>query len=194
MLKIKNYFCNMSPIIDYNYMISTDIFTLNVCRTQKKRISLLRQHGHASVLCPVMTNFYDDYMQYVIAQLVIRAMREEMRRTVVPRLRYLSEQTGITYARSFIRQSHTRWGSCSSAGNINLSLFLMALPKRYIDYVLLHELCHRCEMNHSPKFWALLDTLTGCDSKRLSKEMNKYSVKVIPLLRPIIAVTRRYNR
>ena len=89
-----------------------------------------------------------------------------------------------------MRRSHTNWGSCSSNGNINLSVFLMALPLKYIDYVLLHELCHRREMNHGPKFWALLDSFTGGQAKRLRKDMNEYARGVYPLLLPLVKALR----
>lgn len=87
------------------------------------------------------------------------------------RLAFLSARHELPYTKVSINAARTRWGSCSSRKSINLSLFLMLLPSRLIDYVLLHELCHTREMNHGPRFWALLDKLTQGQALALRKEL-----------------------
>ncbi len=61
---------------------------------------------------------------------------------------------GVTVGRITIRHQRTRWGSCSVKGNLNLNCLLMLCPETVRDYVVVHELCHRREMNHGPTFWA----------------------------------------
>lgn len=73
-----------------------------------------------------------------------------------PLLHRLSQQTGLNYRQVSIRQQRTRWGSCSAQGNISLNARLLLLPPDWVRHVLLHELCHTVELNHSPRFWALL--------------------------------------
>ena len=74
--------------------------------------------------------------------------------TVIPdRVSYFANLIGVTYGRITIRNQKTRWGSCSSKGNLNFNCLLMLTPSEVLDYVIVHELCHRKEMNHSKAFW-----------------------------------------
>ncbi len=75
------------------------------------------------------------------------------------RLDSLSRDTGIGYSRMLLRRQRTRWGSCSSTGTISLNLCLVFQPPDVVRYLMLHELCHRRHMNHSPRFWGLVETL-----------------------------------
>jgi predicted metal-dependent hydrolase len=92
------------------------------------------------------------------------------------KLAELADSCGFTYKTVKIRKSKTRWGSCSSKGTISLSYYLMLLPQHLIEYVLLHELCHTVQMNHSPAFWALLDENTRGKAKELRNEIKKYKI------------------
>ena len=74
---------------------------------------------------------------------------------VIPkRVKYFAPIVGVTYGRITIRNQKTRWGSCSAKGNLNFNCLLMLTPPKVLDYVVIHELCHRKEMNHSKSFWA----------------------------------------
>jgi len=74
------------------------------------------------------------------------------------RVRVLAATHGFTYEKVRIKNQKTRWGSCSAKGNINLNLRLMMAPDAAIDYVIIHELCHLRELNHSSAFWALVES------------------------------------
>lgn len=69
------------------------------------------------------------------------------------RVEYYAKKIGVTYGRITIRNQKTRWGSCSSKGNLNFNCLLMLTPPETIDSVVVHELCHRKHMNHSPAFY-----------------------------------------
>ncbi len=69
------------------------------------------------------------------------------------RVAQLAPLVGVSCGRITIRSQRGRWGSCSGRGNLNFNCLLMLAPEEIRDYVVIHELCHRIEMNHSPKFW-----------------------------------------
>ena len=73
--------------------------------------------------------------------------------TIPERVRKYAPIVGVTYGRITIRNQRTRWGSCSSKGNLNFNCLLMLFPDGVIDYVVVHELCHRKHMNHSAEFY-----------------------------------------
>lgn len=84
----------------------------------------------------------------------LSALALRARQIIPERAAHFAPLVGVTYGRITIRNQRSRWGSCSSAGNLNFNCLLMLAPPEVMDYVIVHELCHRKEMNHSPRFWA----------------------------------------
>jgi predicted metal-dependent hydrolase len=96
-----------------------------------------------------------------------RWLTRTARGTLVPWLDELAADHDLPYSKASIRQQRTRWGSCSRRGSISLNARLLFLPPRLVEYVLLHELCHTKQLNHSPRFWALLGSHDPeCDAHR----------------------------
>ena len=90
----------------------------------------------------------EPYTQEEICMLVEKAL------DVIPqRVRYYAPIVGVDYGRITIRNQRTRWGSCSSKGNLNFNCLLMLFPDEVLDSIVVHELCHRKHMNHSAAFY-----------------------------------------
>ena len=83
----------------------------------------------------------------------IRVLAERAKKVISERVAYYAPKVGVSYGRITIRLQGTRWGSCSSLGNLNFNCLLMLAPLGTIDSVVVHELCHRKQMNHSPRFY-----------------------------------------
>ena len=98
------------------------------------------------------------------------------------RVREFAMQMGVTYGRITIRSQRTRWGSCSSKGNLNFNCLLMLTPPEVQDYVLVHELAHRMEMNHSPEFWRIVESVLP-DYKIRKQWLKKEGAQLIERLR-----------
>lgn len=83
-----------------------------------------------------------------------KALTKKARKMILEKVAYYAPIVGVTYGRIAIRKQRTVWGSCSAKGNLNFNYLLAMMPDEVVDYVVVHELCHRKEMNHSPRFWA----------------------------------------
>lgn len=90
------------------------------------------------------------------------------------RVEYYARLMGVSYGRITIREQKTRWGSCSSKGNLNFNWKLVMMPMEILDYVVVHELAHRREMNHSKAFWKIVGQAMP-DYQERRKRLKEYS-------------------
>ncbi len=83
-----------------------------------------------------------------------QALARKAKEIIPPKVKYYADIIGVDYGRITIRNQKTRWGSCSAKHNLNFNCLLLRAPEEILDYVIVHELCHIIEMNHSKAFWA----------------------------------------
>ena len=102
--------------------------------------------------------------------------REEIKNKIVKRVRDYSSKMKVSYNRVTVRNQKTRWGSCSSKGNLNFNYRLFYLPEELLDYVVVHELAHRRHMNHSKDFWQEVETYFP-DYKTCRKQLKEVGIE-----------------
>ena len=115
----------------------------------------------------------------------IRTLAQQAAQFVPQRAAYFAPKIGVTYGRITIRAQRTRWGSCSAKGNLNFNCLLMLTPPEVLDYIVVHELCHRKEMNHSPKFWAEVEKILP-NYKEQKHWLKQHGPALIARLGPLI--------
>lgn len=108
------------------------------------------------------------------------ALAEEALKVIPARVEYFAKVIGVTYGKITIRNQKTRWGSCSSKGNLNFNCLLMLAPSEVLDYVVVHELCHRKQMNHSKAFWSEVEKVLP-DYKEARKWLKEEGSQMITL-------------
>ena len=122
-----------------------------------RRLRLERGTGESSLtetewvlFCPDPENARQvrDRARSFLAEMALVRIRE--------RLEVYAPRIGVSYGRVTVRNQRTRWGSCSAKGNLNFNWRLILAPEKCLEYVVIHELCHRREFNHSARFWDLV--------------------------------------
>ena len=180
----------------------TEKITYRLIRSARKTISLqITQDGELLVRAPErigrgeIDRFVESKRGWIEKHLFkqeqdIPKMTEEEFQTLVRRALEVIPKVvarfalvvGVTYGRITIRNQRTRWGSCSTKGNLNFNCLLLRVPQDVLEYVVVHELCHRKEMNHSPKFWAEVERVLPnyAESKRWLKENGSGLIRSLP--------------
>ena len=159
--------------LDLNFHIDTPCFRLHLEQGRFSRFTLRTDEEGITICCPPNVDFSQKAIQELLRSAIIRALKKSAQAYLPPLLNELATHYGFTYKKVKITGSKSRWGSCSAIGSINLSCYLMLLPPHLMDYVLLHELTHTREMNHGPKFWEILNSLTEGKAHTLRAELKK---------------------
>lgn len=126
---------------------------------------------------PITDNYTSEEVQKQIKSGIEQAWKIEAKELLPPRTEQIAQSLGLRFSSVSIRNTRSKWGSCSSRNDLSLSIHLMRLPDHLIDYIIIHELCHTVHKDHSPRFHSLLDKLTSGRHKELNKEMKKYHTR-----------------
>ena len=168
-------------MLDLALNISENI-KVNIIRSNRKTLSIQLKPGEIIARAPLrmkgkeIYSFIDSKKSWIEKNLAkieerekaisevqlftqeeINALAEKAKQIIPERVKYYAPKIGVTYNRITIRCQRTRWGSCSSKGNLNFNCLLALFPLEVIDSVVVHELCHRKHMNHSPQFYAEIE-------------------------------------
>lgn len=165
-------------IFNEETVFRTRSFELKVQKQARQDVRMTLEKGVLNVFYPQHVNVADAPVQNAIRHGIEEALRINAKLVLPAKVRYFAEQYNFKVNRVFIKNLKSRWGSCSSVNNINLNLQLMRLPEHLTDYVVLHELCHTAEKNHGPRFWNLLNSVTGGQAKKLAVEMKQYRTTI----------------
>lgn len=156
-----------------NSTLETKHHSIQILPIDKGKLQAAFKGNQVVLTVPSEFNSDSEQVQQFIKKVVTEVCRKEAKEYLPIRVHELAIQFGFTYEKIFIKNLKSKWGSCSSNGNINLNLSLMLLPDRLIDYIILHELAHTREHNHGEGFWKLLNTLTSGKARELDKEIKK---------------------
>ena len=112
----------------------------------------------------------------------VERLKKQAKKYLPLRVAYFAPKVGVTWGRIAIRAQKTRFGSCSTKGNLNFNCVLMRMPPDIVDYVVVHELCHRKEMNHSRAFWAEVEKVLPeyRKAKKWLKENGRFYIAALP--------------
>lgn len=142
-----------------------------------KSIKISLEGNQVFVQIPENLPFESPIVQAEIRKIVAKILRKQAKAYLLRRINFLAEKYGFYFKKLRFSHTSTRWGSCSSSGTISLNIALMNLPHHLIDYVIIHELCHTRQMNHSEKFWAEVSKYCP-DYKKCVKEMKQFSPNI----------------
>lgn len=126
---------------------------------EKNIFKVSRDDQKILVHCKEENDLYHPIHNEKIKKSIIEALEIEAKSYIPTRVRYLADKYSFNYSKIRLSKASGRWGSCNNSGTISLNIFLMQLPFELIDYVIIHELAHTKQMNHSHDFWHIVENI-----------------------------------
>lgn len=155
--------------------IRTKLHTLKITETDDLKPSY-KINGEDIILA-VPKKVVFSKIEKIVQQFLLEIYALEARQYLPGRVKHYADKHRFIYGRLSFRNNVSNWGSCSFENNISLNIKLMKLPDEIIDYVILHELCHTVEKNHSASFWKLVATVCP-DYAALRARLRKYNTRI----------------
>lgn len=132
-------------------------YNINIHNVKYNSLKIIFDKSNFNIYIPEsLTN--EDKLRS-IKDLLVKWYKQQARRIFIERVNYYSRMLKVSPKRMAVKDQKSRWGSCSSKGNINLNYRLIMAPIEIIDYVVVHELCHLVHLNHSKEFWKLVEEI-----------------------------------
>ncbi len=173
--KVKIYEQDTGVGLGIGAEVKTKMHTLKIAETEERKPDYRMEGEYITLLIPKGTDY--NRIDKIIQQFLIQIYTVESRQYLPKRVSYYAEKYGFKYVRVSFRNNISNWGSCSHDNKISLNVKLMKLPDEIIDYVILHELCHTIEKNHSNDFWNLMQKV--CPSyPMLRSRLRKYNTRI----------------
>ena len=169
-----------------------------IIRSKRKTLSIyIRPEGNIEIRAPLkvskayIDSFVDSKSDWIYKTLACLAEKESKRKVIrispneekeyfakaltcfQNKCSYFAKKMGVEYQKIKVNKAKTRWGSCNSKGNINFTYRLIFAPEDLIDYVVIHELAHLKEMNHSNRFWEVVEEIIP-DYKERRRRLNEF--------------------
>jgi predicted metal-dependent hydrolase len=164
-----------TTLLSYNSRFQIRNKTLQILPNDRERLITSNHQNGFEILIPRTWDMSRREVQEQLQYTITEILRYEAKNYLPERTQELANQKGVLINQIRVKKVKTRWGSCSSKSNINLSLYLMLLSDDLIDYVILHELAHIKHQNHSAAFWNHLeDLLPGASI--LDKQLNAHRI------------------
>ena len=179
---------------------SEELISYEVVRSRRKTSAIeVKRDGSVVVRCPMwaqdgdIMDFVERHREWILqhrskvleragrrpvyTEAQVREFRQHARWMLAQKTWQWAQKMQVTYGKLTIRQQATRWGSCSAKGNLNFNWKLVLVPEELADYVVVHELAHRKEMNHSPRFWKLVEEQLP-DYRERRKRLREYETDI----------------
>lgn len=177
-----------------------EMIPYEVIRSKRKSCAIqVKRDGSVVVRCPLrmtqreLGSFVEEHRQWILkhrkealerlerrevyTEDQVKTLRQHARWMLAQKTWQWAQKMQVTYGKLTIRQQATRWGSCSAKGNLNFNWKLVLVPEDLADYVVVHELAHRREMNHSPRFWKIVEEQLP-DYKERRKRLREYETEI----------------
>ncbi len=164
-------------IFDFSTKFNTRNHIILIKPTINDDFSIQNIKDKIIISIPETKNILSSASQTYIRNIIVNTWKKEAQQFLPLRINELANQFNLKFHKISVRNTKSRWGSCSYNNNISLSLHLMRIPDKLIDYVILHELTHTIVKNHSSVFWETLEKVCK-NSKQLDRELKNYNLSI----------------
>lgn len=175
MEKVKVYEQDTGVGLGIGAEVKTKLHTLKIEESDTLKPGYKLENERITLLIPRKTDYKK--IDTIVKKFLLEIYKMECKRYLPPRVYSYAEKYGFRFTQLSFRNNISNWGSCSHDDKISLNIKLMKLPDEVIDYVILHELCHTVEKNHSASFWKLVGKVCP-DFAHCRQQLRNYNTRI----------------